>query len=312
MDRSSGTSMRVTCKYCGRVNLEANISCAGCGAALPAVQELPLLSTVAQGIPSAVCDVLLVSFGQKKIPVIKVVRKLTGYGLKEAKDLVEAAPSTVLAGIYREDANAARARLEDAGGTARVVPSATEVTASARTTRPYAQSTPRQEGQSRGCLGVLYFLCIGWWATLYWLALGLFMMLTVIGAPIGAAFFVTAWRIATLSKGEETIGQVFKRHWQIGKSWYAKVPVIPRILPYWLALAVLVGALLAIGNAQPRTTRSSLGFAPLSYTTSEGAQTRHPAVTRYTPVLVGPGNFTSGASPERGNELVAARLIRWG
>ncbi|MCS6835231.1 MAG: 50S ribosomal protein L7/L12 [Anaerolineae bacterium] len=59
--------------------------------------------------------VVLKEFGPKKIDVIKVVRALTNLGLKEAKDLVEAAPSNVLEGVTKEVANEAKAKLEEVG-----------------------------------------------------------------------------------------------------------------------------------------------------------------------------------------------------
>lgn len=62
-------------------------------------------------------DVVLENFGEKKIPVIKVVRAATGLGLKEAKDLVEAAPTKVKEGIGKEDAEKLKADLEEAGAT---------------------------------------------------------------------------------------------------------------------------------------------------------------------------------------------------
>ena len=60
-------------------------------------------------------DVVLEGFGDNKIAVIKVVRSLTSLGLKEAKDLVESAPKAVLEGAKKEDAEAAKAKLEEAG-----------------------------------------------------------------------------------------------------------------------------------------------------------------------------------------------------
>ena len=60
-------------------------------------------------------DVVLDGFGDNKIAVIKVVRALTSLGLKEAKDLVESAPKAVLEGAKKEDAEAAKAKLEEAG-----------------------------------------------------------------------------------------------------------------------------------------------------------------------------------------------------
>ncbi len=61
-------------------------------------------------------DVVLTSAGEKKIQVIKEVRGLTSLGLKEAKELVEGAPSTILEGAAKDAAEAAKAALEEAGG----------------------------------------------------------------------------------------------------------------------------------------------------------------------------------------------------
>src|SRR5512136_2273558 len=65
-------------------------------------------------------DVVLTGFGDKKIQVIKVVRELTGLGLKEAKDLVEGVPKPVKEGVSKDDAAAMKKKLEEAGGTAEV------------------------------------------------------------------------------------------------------------------------------------------------------------------------------------------------
>lgn len=65
-------------------------------------------------------DVILVSFGEKKINVIKEVRAITGLGLKEAKDLVEAAPKPVKEGVKKEDAAEMKKKLEEAGATVEV------------------------------------------------------------------------------------------------------------------------------------------------------------------------------------------------
>lgn len=62
-------------------------------------------------------DVVLVSAGDKKIPVLKVVRELTGLGLKEAKELVESAPRPVKEGVKKEEAESIKAQLEEAGAT---------------------------------------------------------------------------------------------------------------------------------------------------------------------------------------------------
>ena len=60
-------------------------------------------------------DVELTNFGAEKVKVIKVVRELTGLGLKEAKDLVEAAPKVLKEGVSKDEADAAKAKLEEAG-----------------------------------------------------------------------------------------------------------------------------------------------------------------------------------------------------
>ncbi|HRK96340.1 MAG TPA: 50S ribosomal protein L7/L12, partial [Rhodospirillales bacterium] len=65
-------------------------------------------------------DVILVSFGEKKINVIKEVRAITGLGLKEAKDLVEAAPKPVKEAVKKEDAAEMKKKLEEAGATVEV------------------------------------------------------------------------------------------------------------------------------------------------------------------------------------------------
>ena len=73
------------------------------GAAAPAAEE------------QTEFDVVLVDAGAKKIQVIKVVRELTGLGLKEAKDLVDGAPQTVKAGVTKDESAAVRAKLEEQG-----------------------------------------------------------------------------------------------------------------------------------------------------------------------------------------------------
>ena len=61
-------------------------------------------------------DVVLTAAGDKKIQVIKVVRAITNLGLKEAKDLVDGAPSPVKEGVAREEAESLKSQLEEAGG----------------------------------------------------------------------------------------------------------------------------------------------------------------------------------------------------
>jgi large subunit ribosomal protein L7/L12 len=64
--------------------------------------------------------VTMTEFGANKVGVIKVIREITGLGLKEAKDLVEGAPSTVKEGIPKADADAIKKKLEDAGAKAAI------------------------------------------------------------------------------------------------------------------------------------------------------------------------------------------------
>jgi len=65
-------------------------------------------------------DVMLTGIGEKKIQVIKVVRELTGLGLKEAKDLVEGVPGKVLEGVQKDAADSAKAKLEEQGATVEI------------------------------------------------------------------------------------------------------------------------------------------------------------------------------------------------
>ncbi|HEY7198415.1 MAG TPA: 50S ribosomal protein L7/L12 [Gaiellaceae bacterium] len=65
-------------------------------------------------------DVVLTAAGDKKIQVIKVVRAVTGLGLKEAKDLVDGAPNPIKEGVARDEADAIKAQLEEAGGSVEV------------------------------------------------------------------------------------------------------------------------------------------------------------------------------------------------
>ena len=65
-------------------------------------------------------DVVLSSFGEKKVGVIKAVRAITGLGLKEAKDLVESAPSAVKEGANKDEAEEIKKQIEEAGGSVEV------------------------------------------------------------------------------------------------------------------------------------------------------------------------------------------------
>jgi large subunit ribosomal protein L7/L12 len=65
-------------------------------------------------------DVILAGAGDKKIQVIKVVRELTGLGLKEAKDLVDGAPKPVKTGVSKEEADSMKVKLEEQGATVEI------------------------------------------------------------------------------------------------------------------------------------------------------------------------------------------------
>lgn len=93
----------------------------GVSAAAPvAVAAMPGAAVAAGGAAEdekSEFDVVLANVGDKKINVIKVVRELTGLGLKEAKELVDGAPSTVKEGVSKEVAEEMKAKLEEAGAT---------------------------------------------------------------------------------------------------------------------------------------------------------------------------------------------------
>ena len=65
-------------------------------------------------------DVMLASFGEKKVGVIKAVRAITALGLKEAKDLVEAVPSVVKEGVNKDESEEIKKKLEEAGATVEI------------------------------------------------------------------------------------------------------------------------------------------------------------------------------------------------
>ena len=86
------------------------------------VSAAPVAVAVAGGAAPAAAaeektefDVVLKSFGAKKLDVIKAVREITGLGLKEAKEMVEGAPAKVKEGASKEDAEAIKAKLEEVG-----------------------------------------------------------------------------------------------------------------------------------------------------------------------------------------------------
>ena len=89
----------------------------------------PMMMAAAGGAAAAAAPVAeeqteftltMTGFGANKVGVIKVIRELTGLGLKEAKDLVEGVPSVVKEGVSKADADAMKKKLEDAGATAEI------------------------------------------------------------------------------------------------------------------------------------------------------------------------------------------------
>jgi large subunit ribosomal protein L7/L12 len=96
----------------------------GVSAAAAAVAAAPAAGGGGDAAPAAEekteFDVILQAAGGNKINVIKVVREITALGLKEAKDLVEAAPKAVKEGVSKDEAEAIRAKLADAGATVEV------------------------------------------------------------------------------------------------------------------------------------------------------------------------------------------------
>ena len=91
----------------------------GVTAAAPVAAAAPAPAAGGEAAPAEVeqdeFDVIIESAGDKKIQVIKEVRSLTSLGLKEAKELVEGAPKAILEGASKDDAEAAKAKLEEAG-----------------------------------------------------------------------------------------------------------------------------------------------------------------------------------------------------
>ena len=92
------------------VSAAAPVAVAGAaaGAAAPAVEE------------KTEFDVIMTGFGDKKLNVIKVIREITGLGLKEAKDMVEGCPKAVKEGVSKDEAEKIKAQLEEAGASVEI------------------------------------------------------------------------------------------------------------------------------------------------------------------------------------------------
>ena len=93
------------------VSAAAPVAAAGAGAAAAAAAPVEEKTEF---------DVILTAFGDKKLGVIKVIREITGLGLKEAKDLVEGCPKPVKEGISKDDAEKIKAQLTEAGATVEI------------------------------------------------------------------------------------------------------------------------------------------------------------------------------------------------
>ena len=87
----------------------------GVSAAAPVAVAAPAAEAAPEEVEKSVFNIILKDAGANKIGVIKVVREITELGLKEAKDLVEAAPKVVKEGVKKEDAEAIKAKFEEAG-----------------------------------------------------------------------------------------------------------------------------------------------------------------------------------------------------
>jgi large subunit ribosomal protein L7/L12 len=93
------------------VSAAAPVAVAGAGAAAAAAAPVEEKTEF---------DVILTGFGDKKLGVIKVIREITGLGLKEAKDMVEGCPKAVKEGISKDDAEKIKAQLTEAGATVEI------------------------------------------------------------------------------------------------------------------------------------------------------------------------------------------------
>ena len=89
-------------------------------AAAVAVAAGPAAGPAAAAEEQTEFDVVMSSFGAQKVPVIKVVREITGLGLKEAKDLVEGVPASIKEGVTKAEADEVLKKLEEAGASAEV------------------------------------------------------------------------------------------------------------------------------------------------------------------------------------------------
>ncbi len=121
IDELKSISVRELSERIKALEEEFGVSATAVAAAAPATGAPAAAGDGAGGDDEAgTVDVVLTGAGDKKIQVIKVVRAITGLGLKEAKDLVDGAPNAVKEGIDRDEADSIKSQLEEAGATVEV------------------------------------------------------------------------------------------------------------------------------------------------------------------------------------------------
>ena len=113
-DQLAGLTLKQAVELAGYLESKHGIKAAAAAAAAPTIGPAPV---VEKEEAKTTFDVVLKAAGDKKIQIIKVVRAATGLGLKEAKDLVEAAPKTVKESLSKEDAEKLKKELEEQGAT---------------------------------------------------------------------------------------------------------------------------------------------------------------------------------------------------
>ena len=97
--------------------MEEKFNVSAASFAMPVAAAAPAAATAEE---KTEFNVMMTSFGDKKVEVIKAIRTITGLGLKEAKDLVEAVPSAVKEGVSKADADSVKKQLEEAGATVEI------------------------------------------------------------------------------------------------------------------------------------------------------------------------------------------------
>lgn len=116
LDTISNMTVMEVVKLIEAMEEKFNVSAAAAAVAVAG----PAAATAAVAEEKTEFNIVMSSFGSNKVGVIKVIRTLTGLGLKEAKDLVEGAPSTVKEGVSKEEAADIKKQLEEAGATVEI------------------------------------------------------------------------------------------------------------------------------------------------------------------------------------------------